>query len=302
VSRTPIEEQISEQLHRMAEYADTTPHRPLVVPADQVTTSRHRSGRLKAAASGVLLVALVGIVTLVVLKDSGNRSSTQVDVSGADTARIYIEQWPEVPVSGGSYVERGQGQVDLKQELLVERLYRTRSEGRNLDYEIRIVNDCEYTNDPEFIKALGGGVPADRPWFRSCTDGTFSPIRFLPQRFDNALAQLGGDSPSVAAARLGSESVRGSLATRYRFQFPDETPGYSEVERRGKKVVVDYWIDESDRFVRIDRTSELTNIHRRYEFYDFGTPISVSVPDASQLFDDSDIVPPVAPSVRSTEG
>jgi hypothetical protein len=109
---------------------------------------------------------------------------------------------------------------------------------------------------------------------------------------------------SGAITKVGAEAVRGEPTTHYRaivdpikaaINAPDGLEAYIQqlVKALGSKPI-DAWVDSQGRVRRIrltlglsaiDASSPIKSMDVTTEFYEFGTPVSVTVPPADQVFD-----------------
>ncbi len=186
-------------------------------------------------------------------------------------------------------------------------------DGRDLVTEVITDRFTAYTYSPQLGQLLGSGrkwVKVDGARISEAAGVDVSALTQSGQDPSQALRQLravGGDIETI-----GQEDVRGVATTRYRAtvdlrRFPDLVPAGDRaaaresidalVERMGASTVpVDIWVGE-DGFVRrlaqkltLEVPGGPSAIEQRFELYDFGAKVAITVPEAGDVADLTDLL------------
>ena len=162
------------------------------------------------------------------------------------------------------------------------------------------------------------GMPATKPWIKMDLEkmGADAGLDM------GGLMQGGTSDPSQMLEFLrgvadidvvGDEEIRGASATHYKGtldfdkiieEAPAETRKVLEAsidqmsEMVGSPTIpVDVWIDDEGRVVRMKESFELsegeadgTTMNMTIDFFDFGTPVEIEIPPASQISDFQDVM------------
>jgi hypothetical protein len=158
-------------------------------------------------------------------------------------------------------------------------------------------------------RALIPTLPADKPWVKVDVNSAGSQL-------GTGVGGLSGDPSSAieilrgatTATRVGSEEVRGTATTHYRVvvdvgrageQSPNLRPVVRSLVQSGVKTVpADVWLDAQGRVRRqrytidVGKAQAATSVPGAVgsvtfalELFDFGVPVHVSVPAASEVVD-----------------
>jgi len=182
--------------------------------------------------------------------------------------------------------ERGtcRGAIDLDRRRMRQSC---RFGGEGDEFHAIVVGDVAYTRWPVFAGSRGDGR-----WDKATHDDEMSsPFQIEPSRLLSLLRRA-----AASTDRVGREDVRGVRVTHYRLLMDTdrvETPLPRAPE-------VDVWIDDDDLVRRIRYGGSAGGT---IEFFDFGEPVAIDAPPASEVreaaaspfFAAGDACPPTQP-------
>lgn len=255
---------------------------------------------------GLFMVVALGVAGCGQLDPPAQRlADAPARTAAADTARMALESSTQMGEATGARMDftiTGEGQVDFAAEQV--QLSVTMPGPMPGDMEMVVDGDDVYLRMPfldeeQWMRADAAGAPTDLLQGGTAGDPT------------EALTALGAVNGEID--ELGTEEIRGATARGYAFEVPasevvpvnEELDGLSEVT-----VAMEAWLDDEGRARRLSHTMDLAEVMAAVqrdsdvpddmgpdldlgdivgeqttvvEFFDFGEPVDITVPDEDQV-------------------